>query len=49
MRKLILILGAVIVAAGLVYVGYKYFPRKPKKVVIQTFSTKQNPAYKAVP
>ena len=49
MRKLFLILGVVIVAAGLAFVGYKYFPRKPKKVVIQTFSTKQNPAYKAVP
>jgi hypothetical protein len=49
MRKIFLILGVAAVVAGLVFLGYKFFPSKPKKVVIQTFSTKQNPAFKAVP
>lgn len=49
MRKIFLILGIVVAVAALAFLGYKFFPSKPKKVVIQTFSTKQNPAFKAVP
>lgn len=49
MRKVFLIVGIVVVLAGLAFLGYKFFPSKPKKIVIQTFSTKQNPAFKAVP
>lgn len=49
MRKVILISGIVLILAGAVVVGLKYYPFRAEKPVIQTFSTKQNPAYKAVP
>lgn len=37
-----------LVAAG-AFLGYRYYKKLNEKPVIQTFSTKQNPAYKAVP
>ena len=49
MRKVFLVSGIVVLVAALAFVGLKYFPAKKEKPVIQTFSTKQNPAYKAVP
>jgi len=49
MRKVIIICGIVILVAAAAFVGIKYFPMKQEKPVIQTFSTKQNPAFKAVP
>lgn len=49
MRKVILISGIIVALAALGFWAYKFFPQKPKKVVIQTFTTKQNPAFKAVP
>jgi hypothetical protein len=49
MRKVILISGILILIAGLAFLGIKYYPFKKEKPVIQTFSTKQNPAFKAVP
>jgi hypothetical protein len=49
MRKVIIICGIVILVAAAAFVGIKYFPIKQEKPVIQTFSTKQNPAFKAVP
>ncbi len=49
MRKVIIILGVVILGATAVFFGLKYFPLKQEKPIIQTFSTKQNPAFKAVP
>lgn len=49
MRKVILISGIVVLVAALAFLGVKYFPAKKEKPVIQTFSTKQNPAFKAVP
>jgi WD40 repeat protein len=49
MRKVFLVSGIVVFVAALAFVGIKYFPAKKEKPVIQTFSTKQNPAYKAVP
>jgi outer membrane protein assembly factor BamB len=49
MRKAILISGILIVVAAAAFLGIKYFPFKKEKPVIQTFSTKQNPAFKAVP
>jgi len=49
MRKIIIISGAVILVAIVAFLGFKYFPLKPDAPVIQTFSTKQNPAFKAVP
>ncbi len=49
MRKIFIILGIALTLAGLGFLAYKFYPSKPKPVVIQTFSTKQNPAFKAVP
>jgi hypothetical protein len=49
MRKVIIISGIVILIGAAAFWGIKYFPMKTEKPVIQTFSTKQNPAFKAVP
>lgn len=49
MRKIIVIAGVVILVAAAAFLGYKYFPVQKEQPVIQTFSTKQNPAFKAVP
>jgi hypothetical protein len=49
MRKVIVISGIVILVAAAAYLGFKYFPIKSDQPVIQTFSGKQNPAFKAVP
>jgi len=49
MRKIILFSGILILIAAIVFLGIKYFPAKQEKPLIQTFSTKQNPAFKAVP
>jgi hypothetical protein len=49
MRKVIVISGIVLLVAVAAFLTIKYFPRKAEKPVIQTFSTKQNPAFKAVP
>jgi hypothetical protein len=49
MRKAIVISGIVILIAAAAFLGIKYFPRTAEKPVLQTFSTKQNPAFKAVP
>lgn len=49
MRKIILISGVVILLIVAAFIGVKYFPFHEEKPVIQTFSTKQNPAFKAVP
>ncbi|HCY40911.1 MAG TPA: hypothetical protein DHV48_06070 [Prolixibacteraceae bacterium] len=49
MRKVIVISGIVILVAAAAFLGIKYFPKDSGEQVIQTFSTKQNPAYKAVP
>ena len=49
MRKVIVITGILILIAASVFLGLKYFPLKSEKPVIQTFSTKQNPAFMAVP
>ena len=49
MRKVIIISGIVILVAAAALLGIKYFPLKSEKPVIQTFTTKQNPAFKAVP
>ena len=49
MRKVIVITGVVILLAAAAFLGIKYYPFQKEKPVIQTFSTKQNPAFKAVP
>ncbi len=49
MRKIIVISGTVLLVAAAAFFGIKYFPVKSEQPVIQTFSTKQNPAFKAVP
>jgi hypothetical protein len=49
MRKVIVISGIVILVAAAAFLGIKYFPKKSEKPIIQTFSTKQNPAFKAIP
>ena len=49
MRKVIIISGIALLVAAAAFLTIKYFPRKVEKPVIQTFSTKQNPAFKAVP
>jgi len=49
MRKIRVIAGIVILVAAAAFLGIKYFPVKSKQPVIQTFSTKQNPAFMAVP
>ena len=49
MRKVIVISGIIILVAAATFLGIKYFPKESEKPVIQTFSTKQNPSFKAVP
>lgn len=49
MRKVFLFLGIAVLIGAVAYFGVKFFPTKKEKPVIQTFSTKQNPAFKAVP
>jgi hypothetical protein len=49
MRKISVIAGLVLLVAAAAFLWIKYFPVKSEQVVIQTFSTKQNPAFKAVP
>ena len=49
MRKVIVISGIVILIAAAVFMGVKYYQKINVKPVIQTFATKQNPAFKAVP
>jgi hypothetical protein len=49
MRKVFLIFGIIVAVASLAFWGRKYLPLKAKRSVIQTFSTKQNPAFRAVP
>ena len=49
MRKIIVIAGIVLLTAVGVFLGINYFPVKNEQPVIQTFSTKQNPAFQAVP
>lgn len=49
MRKVIFISGIVILLVAAAFLGIKYFPKNTEKPIIQTFSTKQNPAFKAVP
>lgn len=49
MRKVIVISGIVILIAAAVFMGIQYYQKINVKPVIQTFATKQNPAFKAVP
>ena len=49
MRKVIVISGIVILIAASVFMGIQYYQKINVKPVIQTFATKQNPAFKAVP
>jgi hypothetical protein len=49
MRKVIVISGIIILVIAAVLLGIKYFPTESDQPIIQTFSTKQNPAYKAIP
>ena len=49
MKKYIIISGIIILIAAIAVVGLKYLPIKKDQPVIQTFSTKQNPAFKAIP
>jgi hypothetical protein len=49
MRKIIVISGIVILIVTAAFLAVKYYPFRAPKPVIQTFSTKQNPAFKAVP
>lgn len=49
MRKIFIYTGIALIVAAAAYFGYQKFYSKPAKPVIQTFSTKQNPAFKAVP
>lgn len=49
MRKVIVISGSIVLLAIAIFLAVKYVPSKTDKPVIQTFSTKQNPAFKAVP
>jgi hypothetical protein len=49
MRKVIVISGIVVLVAAAAFLAIKYFPIKSDQPVIQTFSGKQNPAFKAVP
>ena len=49
MRKVIVISGIVILVIAAVLLGIKYFSAGSDQPIIQTFSTKQNPAYKAIP
>jgi hypothetical protein len=49
MRKTIIVSGIIAVLIALTIVGITYFPGSTDKPAIQTFETKQNPAFKAVP
>ena len=49
MRKIIVLTGILLLVAAGAFLGIKYYKKANEKPVIQTFSTKQNPAYKAVP
>lgn len=49
MRKIIVIAGILLLVAAGAFLGFRYYKKMTDKPVIQTFSTKQNPAYKAVP
>jgi hypothetical protein len=49
MRRVIVISGIVVLVAVIAFLAIKYFPSKPQQPILQTFSTKQNPAFKAVP
>lgn len=49
MRKVIIITGIVLLVAAAGYLAIQYFPKSKEQPVIQTFSTKQNPAFRAVP
>ena len=49
MRKVIVISGIVILVAAAIAMGIKYYLKVNEKPVIQTFATKQNPAFMAVP
>lgn len=49
MRKIIVIAGILLLVAAGAFLGFRYYKKMNEKPVIQTFSTKQNPAYKAVP
>lgn len=49
MRRIIIVSGIAVVLIGFIFLGIKYFHRDSKQHIVQTFSTKQNPAYKAVP
>lgn len=49
MRKYIITSGIIILVAAFAFLGINYFQAQTDQPVIQTFSTKQNPAFKAVP
>lgn len=49
MRKIIILSGIILLVLAIGFAGIKYYQSQNKKPVIQTFSTKQNPAFKAVP
>ena len=49
MRKYIVISVILIFVASAGYMGFKYYMKINAKPIIQTFSTQQNPAFKAVP
>ncbi len=49
MRKVIVISGIVVLVAVIAFLVINYFPGKTDQPVLQTFSTKQNPAFRAVP
>lgn len=49
MRKIIVISGIVVALTGIIFLGIKHFRPNSNQHPVQTFSTKQNPAYKAVP
>ena len=49
MRKFLVISGILIFMAAAGYMGFKYYMKINAKPIIQTFSTQQNPAFKAVP
>lgn len=49
MRRILVISGIVVLLTGVVFLGIKYIHTGSQQHIVQTFSTKQNPAYKAVP
>lgn len=49
MRKIIVVSGLVLLVAAAAFLVLKYIPFQKDQPVIQTFSGKQNPAFKAVP